>query len=422
MNTFITFLQHRFAPKMNKFAENPWIQTISSGIMLVLPTIFLGSIISIYNIVRLYLTQIPDISPLYNFSFGLYSLILAFLVGYQGMDKFNHDHFKICGGVIGLSTFLMMTKPILTDGQITIEFSRLGPKGILLAFLSGLLATTVLNLYAKWAPFAENDMIPEFLIHWLDQIIPTLFSLLLTMLLSVNLNLDLFLLITKIFAPINQFGQTLPGFILICLIPAIFYSLGISSWLLSPIYTPIMLEGITQNIERLANGEIPLNIVTQETIFVGFIWLGGMGATLPLVFLMLRAKARKLRIMGKVYLIPSLFNINEPVIFGTPIAFNPYLMPPMWINAIIGPIITWVFMKSGWVTIPAKLLTGVKLPMPISSILVTEDWRALILFAVLFFAYSIVWYPFFKTFDLETAKNEAIEQSKEMIVLSPIQE
>ena len=97
--------------------------------------------------------------------------------------------------------------------------------------------------------------------------------------------------------------------------------------------------------------------------------------------------------------LPSLFNINEPVIFGAPVAFNPYLMPPMWINGIVGPIITWIFMKGGLVNIPAKLLTGVKLPMPISSVLVTSDLRAIILWAVLLVVYTIVWYPFFKAYD-----------------------
>ncbi|MCD5003543.1 PTS sugar transporter subunit IIC [Enterococcus saccharolyticus] len=405
MNAFIQILEEKFAPKLNKFAENRWIQTISSGIMLVLPVIFLGSLISIYNIIRLYVTILPDIQPIYDFSFGLYSLILSFLVGYQGMDKFRHAKYKLCTGIIGLVTFLMMIKPDIVDGVITIEFSRLGPKGILIAFVSGLLGIIITHLYAKWDPFANNTTIPEFLTGWINQIIPTFIALLIAMILTYTLNLDVFELVTKLFSPINSFGQTLPGFLLICFVPAVFYSLGISSWLLSPVYTPIMLEGIAQNIDNVAAGLPAVNIVTQETVFVGFVWLGGMGATLPLVLLMMKAKSKKLRVMGKIYLIPSLFNINEPVIFGTPVAFNPYLMPPMWINGIVGPLIVWLFMKSGWVNVPAKLLTGVKLPMPISSFLTTEDWRAVILWGVLLLVYGLIWYPFFKAYDKQLSEN-----------------
>lgn len=399
MKQLINFLENKFAPRMNKFAENVWIQIISSGIMLVLPTIFLGSIISIYNIAKGYFPVLPDISPIYNFSFGLYSLILAFLVGYQGMTKLDHKEYQLCSGIIGLSTFLMMLNPTLQKGTISFEFSRLGPKGILIAFLAGILASVILNFYVKISPLKNCDAIPEFIVKWLNQMIPTFFALLITMLIVYNFKVDIFIFVSKVFSPINQFGQTLPGFILICFVPALFYSLGISSWLLSPVYTPIMLQGITANIEAANAGLQPMNIVTQETIFVGFIWIGGMGATLCLVMLMLRAKTKKLRTMGKVCLIPSLFNINEPVIFGTPVALNPYLMPPMWINSIIGPIITWTFMKGGLVKIPSRLLTGVKIPMPISSILVSGDWRAIILWAVLFIAYTVIWYPFFKAYD-----------------------
>ena len=42
MNKLIKFLEEKFAPKMNKLAENAWIQVVSSGIMLVLPIILLG--------------------------------------------------------------------------------------------------------------------------------------------------------------------------------------------------------------------------------------------------------------------------------------------------------------------------------------------------------------------------------------------
>lgn len=406
MNKLIAFLEQSFAPKMNKIAENAWIQIISSGIMLILPIILLGSIISLYNIVKIYIPTIPDISPVYNFSFGLYSLILSFLIGYQGMDKLHHKKYQLCCGIMALTSFMMMLSPVIKDGSITIEFSRLGPKGILVAFIAGLFSTLVMNLYAKWDPMQDNNTLPEFIINWLNQIFPTLFVLIVIMICTTYFNIDIFILVTKLFEPVTSFGQTLPGFILICFVPALFYSLGISSWLLSPVYTPIMLAGIAANIEAVAAGLPATNIVTQETIFVGFVWMGGMGATLPLVLLMLKARSKKLKTMGKVCLIPSLFNINEPVIFGAPVAFNPYLMVPMWINSIIGPVIVWIFMKGGFVNIPAKLLTGVKIPMPISSVLATDDLRALILWAVLLGVYLLVWYPFFKAYDKETVDKE----------------
>lgn len=406
MNKLIKFLEEKFAPKMNKLAENAWIQVVSSGIMLVLPIILLGSVISLYNIVKIYVPVLPDVQPVYSFSFGLYSLILSFLIGYQGMDKLHHKKYQLCCGIMSLTSFMMMLSPTIADGTISFEFSRLGPKGILVSFVAGLISTVIMHLYANWDPFKNNTSLPEFIVNWLNQIFPTMAMLTLTMICTTYLNLDIFVIVQKIFEPITVFGQTLPGFLLICLTPAILYSLGISSWLLSPVYTPIMLAGITANIEAVAAGLPPTNIVTQETIFIGFVWIGGMGATLPLVLLMLKAKSKKLRTMGKVCLVPSLFNINEPVIFGTPVAFNPFLMVPMWINAIVGPLIVWFTMKAGLVNVPAKLLTGLKVPMPISSVIATDDMRAVVLWAILLAVYTLVWYPFFKSYDKDLVEKE----------------
>ncbi|MFV0254710.1 MAG: PTS sugar transporter subunit IIC [Erysipelotrichaceae bacterium] len=406
MKHFIKFLEEKFSPKMNKIGENKWIKTISGSIMLVLPTILLGSVISVYNVLRGYIPSLPDMQPLFNFSFGLYSIILAFLIGYHGMKVMNHAKYKLAAGIISLSSFMMMVNPTIADGSLTVEFSRFGPKGILISFVAGLFSVFIVHMYSKWDPFKNNVTVPEFMLNWFNQIIPAFVVLFTSMIFIYYLKIDIFNLVTELFAPINDFGQTLPGFILICLTPAFFYSLGISSWLLSPVYTPIMLAGIAANIENVAQGLAATNIVTQETIFVGFIWLGGMGATLPLVLLMMRSRSRKLKTLGGVCIVPSLFNINEPVIFGAPVAFNPLLMPPMWINAVVGPIITWIFMTSGIVKVPAILLTGVKLPMPISSVLVSDDFKAILLWAVLLVVYTLVWYPFFKAYEKQEMANE----------------
>ncbi|QFG76939.1 hypothetical protein DMB90_19580 [Raoultella planticola] len=45
--------------------------------------------------------------------------------------------------------------------------------------------------------------------------------------------------------------------------------------------------------------------------------LSGSGATMGLVFCYLRSRSAHLRSIGRLSVVPSLFNINEPVIFGT---------------------------------------------------------------------------------------------------------
>src|SRR5699024_7180082 len=150
----------------------------------------------------------------------------------------------------------------------------------------------------------------------------------------------------------------------------------------------------------------PENIHTFETM-MGWIWIGGMGTTLPLVVLMLfAAKSKHLKAIGQATIGPSIFNINEPVIFGSPIAFNPILMIPMWINGIVLPAITFFVLNIDFVTIPSKLMQLWYVPIGVSTFLVNEDFRGIILLIILITVSFIIWYPFFKVYDAQKVNEE----------------
>src|SRR5699024_6418859 len=95
-----------------------------------------------------------------------------------------------------------------------------------------------------------------------------------------------------------------------------------------------------------------------------------------------------------------------PVIFGSPIAFNPILMIPMWLNGIIMPAITYLVLQLGVVTIPSDVLQLWYLPIGVSTYLVNTDLRGLILLAVLLVVSFIIWYPFFKVYDNQRIQEE----------------
>ena len=89
MNTFINWLGSSFAPKVAKAMDKKIIRTLSGALMANVPILLLGSIISIYNLLAGYVSFLPDLSPVYNFSFGIMSLTLVFLVGYHGAKEYG---------------------------------------------------------------------------------------------------------------------------------------------------------------------------------------------------------------------------------------------------------------------------------------------------------------------------------------------
>jgi PTS system cellobiose-specific IIC component len=102
-------------------------------------------------------------------------------------------------------------------------------------------------------------------------------------------------------------------------------------------------------------------------------------------------------------------NINEPLVFGVPIAFNPLLMIPFIINGFLIPLIVYPVLNSGLVNIPAQPFQVWFAPVGVTSFLVTNDWRSLPFLAILLAITWFVYWPFFKAYEKEEVAREAAD-------------
>lgn len=403
MKKIMLWITDKFAPKMNKVVENPWVAAVAGSMMKGLPFILAGSLISFYNVFRSYVSALPDLGKVADFSFGFISIFLAFLVANQCMEKKKLSRYTIVAGLISIAVFVMFSMPEFNEqGEIILTFNRMGATGMLVAMLVGLFTGCIFNLYSKLHILENNVTIPDFVTEWINNLIPILCILLISTTIVFTIEFDIFDFILSLFSPLQNFGQTLPGFVLICLIPAVLYTLGVSNWLFYAASLPIFMAGIQGNIEAVAAGKEAVNIVTSETVFTAaLITMGGMGATLPLNVMMMFSKAKKLKVMGRICIGPSIFNINEPLVFGAPIAFNPIMMVPFWLTSIAGPVIIWFSMRLDLLNIPYRMIQIGQIPAPFSSVMITEDMRAVIVYIILFAVYYIIWLPFFKVYEVQ---------------------
>ena len=146
---------------------------------------------------------------------------------------------------------------------------------------------------------------------------------------------------------------------------------------------------------------------TNEAVYA-WLSLGGRGATLPLSFMLLFAASKQLKALGKASIVPSLLNINEPVVFGC-VAWNPLLMIPMWITAIVLPVITYLAQVTGMVAIPVEVFNMWYCPVFISSWLVNHSLSGLALTAINLAVAAMIFFPFFKIYDRQQLKLEQEE-------------
>ncbi|GAB2547716.1 PTS sugar transporter subunit IIC [Gracilibacillus alcaliphilus] len=407
MNKLIEYMNRSFAPKMNKITRNAWVSAVQEAIMGVLPLILVGSLITLIMILNDFIPNMPNLQPISDFSFGLMSLFISFLTPYFIMEKLKKNDRKLVAGLTGAAMFLLLLSPTFNEeGQIIFSFERFGANGMFVAIIVGLLVGFVFYIFSKMSFFKESSSLPDFIIVWFDTIVPITILLLAGWLVTVVGTVDLYASILSIFEPLNRIGQSFAGFVLITLISVFLYSFGISPWALYPIVFPIWMAGIEQNAAQVAQGLEPASIHTFETM-MGWIWIGGMGTTLPLVIIMLIiAKSNHLKAISRVTIVPSIFNINEPVVFGAPVAFNPILMIPMWLNGIIIPAITYFVLSLGVITLPAEVMQLWYVPIGISTYLVNTDISGLLLLVINLAVSLIIWYPFVKVYDNQKVQEE----------------
>jgi PTS system cellobiose-specific IIC component len=226
-------------------------------------------------------------------------------------------------------------------------------------------------------------------------------------LINVVFKINLETTIQWIFSPLVKAGDTFAGVLVPVFLVCFFWLFGIhGDSIVGSVARPIWLQYFNQNAEAVANGSVPMHIA-PETFFQWFVWIGGSGTTIGLVLLAIFVgKAKYTKSIGRASIVPSLFNINEPVIFGFPVMLNPVFFIPFIVTPLLLTTITWFTFK-------LKLINYMfvqppwTLPAPIGAYLTTGgDWRAIILVLINILISIVIYYPFFKIYDRKLYKEQ----------------
>ena len=152
----------------------------------------------------------------------------------------------------------------------------------------------------------------------------------------------------------------------------------------------------------VANGG---HIVTQQ-FYDQFINVTGAGITIGLVLYMVAfAKSKQLKTLGKLELVPAIFGINEPILFGIPVVMNPLLAVPFVAMPLISCLVQYFALYLGICPLYGAIEVPWTCPPVISGFLV-GDWRTALLQIVIFFLSFLVYLPFIRRIDKMNLKQE----------------
>ncbi|WP_191560381.1 PTS cellobiose transporter subunit IIC [Metabacillus idriensis] len=427
------FFEEKFMVAAAKVAGQRHLQALRDGIILTMPLIIIGSIFLILGFLPIegypefmasvfgdqWLTKL--LYPV-GATFDIMALIAAFGIAYRLAEKYGVD--ALTAGAISVAAFLLATPyqvPFLAEGAKeavmvggAIPAALMGSKGLFVAMILAILSTEIFRfVIQKNLVIKMPDGVPPAVSRSFIALIPGFFiltSVWLLRLLIENTSFESLHNVVSILLgkPLGVLGGSLIGSLIAVILIQLLWSTGLhGASIVGGVMGPIWLTSMDENRVAFQAGEALPNIFTQQ-FFDLFIYIGGSGATLSLVFCMLfLAKSQQMKQLGRLSIGPGVFNINEPVTFGMPIVMNPLLIIPFILTPIAITITTYICMTTGIVAKPAGIGVPWTMPPLFGGYLATGGKISglimqLINMGIAFFIY----YPFFRMWDKQKFNEE----------------
>ena len=368
------WIQNHLVPVINKITSMYWFGIIADAILYIVPFSMVSTIPSLWSILRRFIPSLPDLSPISTYSFGLIGLFVTFIIPYNVLVKENKKDRALIAGFTGVGTYMMCMNFTAVDGGSLVNMSKFGAGGMFTAMVVGVIVGAIYKAMIKFSFFKEDSVIPDFVKNWFDNIIAIILSLFVGYIITYALNVDLFTLVQWLMKPITGFAQSIWGVVLIVFLQNIFYFFGISGWVFTPVTRSITQAAIAENMDLVAQG--------------------------------LKPKSKKFRTLGKATIVPSVFNINEPLQYGAVVG-NPYMFIPTVLIALILPANAYLWMSLGWASINYVNFDMNFAPNAVSAFFMSGgDWRNVLLVCANFAIAAVIWYPFFKAADKAECEKE----------------
>lgn len=165
--------------------------------------------------------------------------------------------------------------------------------------------------------------------------------------------------------------------------------------LLSMVSDGMFEAGMATNIAAVAAGNMPPVLFTK-TFFDSFILMGGSGATICLLLaLLIGTKRGNSKRLFRLSIFPSLFNVNELVLFGLPVVFNPIMLIPFILVPLVLLGTSAGAMALGLVPFCSQTVQWTT-PVLFSGWLSTGSWTGAALQAVNIAIGTAIYLPFIK--------------------------
>lgn len=432
MNGFVGFIEQKLMPVANKVGMQRHMVAIRKRIIATLPLTIVGSFFTILlnfpiESVAAFIEPYREVLDIpFRYTVGLLALYATFGIASSLAKSYKLD--SLTAGILATMSFLITAAPPIrvlesVEGVIDagrfINVANLGSGSLFGAIVTAILSVEIYRFFiVKNITIKMPDGVPPEVTNSFMALIPGGAILVLFWVIRHIIGFDINGFLSNLLMPLKDVlaGNSLFGGLLTVFLICFFWVLGIHGpAIMGPVIRPFWDISIAENMEVFQSSgnahELP-NIFTEQFL-QWFVWIGGAGTTLALVVLFLFSKSNYLKQLGRLSILPGIFNINEPVIFGAPIVMNPILGIPFLVAPLITTTISYFATTTGIVPMMAARL-GFAIPAPIAAWMST-NWSvaAGILVVVNFLITLAIYYPFFKVFEKQQLEREEGQATQE---------
>lgn len=440
MNLFLDRLEKILLPVAEKLNGQRHLAALRDGFIAVMPLMIIGAFAVMFNNVFLNAADESLIATIFlrgngidpaNYpapvifirsmndvivsgSIGIIALIVSFTIAYNLTEIKGYKGVE--AGVVSVASFMMTLATV--DGTIASGF--FGSANIITAILIALVSAEMYTFFLKRdIRIKMPDTVPPAVERSFSALVPAAVIFIIVAFIQVLIitgtELGSFSEVIQVIigAPLKKVGGGYIGMSIYLIFTNVFWFFGIHgpntlAFMDQIVFTPAAVQntaligsGIIDNwkildptaVAALIDVEKPT--IYTKTLIDSYVFIGGSGATLGLIIsILIASKQEASRKMAKYSFTPALFNINEPLLFGLPIVFNPILFIPF---VIIQPILfttTILAMDLGLIPLYGTLIPWTS-PVGVGAFLGYGGSVPAFLFAIFQLVLAtIIYYPF----------------------------
>ena len=405
------FLNEKLMPVAAKMAANKFLIAVRDGITLAMPLIIIGSLLMVIATgfaippLEKWLGDMGIAAYLWkgsDSSFGLIGLVASFGIAHSLTKQHQVD--GVPAGIVSLSTFILVTPFVSGEAGNGMPTTYMAAQGLFVAIILGLINGWVYQWFINHnIQIKMPESVPPAISKSFSAILPG--AALLVGWLIVYGVLDAFglpnlhmLAKTVLGTPLGLLGNNIVGVIILVLCCSSLWFVGLHGGnIVNKIMEPIWLANLGENAEAFRAGE-PLKHIFTTPFMDNFVYIGGAGATIGLVLALAWLARRKhaskqAKTLAPLTVVPGLFNINEPTMFGLPVVLNILLLIPFVLAPIVNLVVAYAAMATGLVPL-TYTAPGWTTPPIISGFLATGSIRASVLQIVLIVLDILIYLPF----------------------------